>query len=62
MLVQLLLQLYINVCVSSQYTPQQEAAEYQADGEDLPPGTLKLAPHGAVDSPGSVTGFTGGEL
>lgn len=59
---QRLLQLCINVRLSSQCTPQQEAAEHQADGEDLPPGPLKLTPHGAVHFPGSVTGFAGGEL
>lgn len=62
MLIQLLLQLRVNVCLTSECTPQYEAAEYQADGEDLPPGLLKLFPHGAVNFPGSVTGFAGGEL
>lgn len=62
MLIQLLLQLCINVRLFSQRTPQKEGDGKQADGEDLPPGPLILAPQGAVDFPGSVTGFTGGEL
>ena len=59
---QRLLQLCVNVWLSSQRAPQQEAGEHQADGEDLPPGPLELTAHAAVHFPGSVTGFTGGEL
>lgn len=62
MLVQILVQLFINARLFSQYTPQEEAGGEQADGQYFPPWPLKLAPHGAVNFPCSVTGFTGGEL
>lgn len=62
MLIQIFLQLSINVRLSSQCAPQKEANAKQAEGEDVPPTPLKLAPHGAVYFPGPVTGFTGGEL
>lgn len=62
MLVQMLLQLGVDVRLFSQYTPKKKADGKQADREDLPPGPLMLAPHGAVNFPGFVTGFTGGKL
>lgn len=62
MLEQLLLKLSVNVCLLSQPAPQEEAGAEQAEREDLPPGPLVVAPHGAVDSPDPVTGFAAGEL
>lgn len=62
MLVQPLLQLSINVCLPPQCTPQKEDDAQHAEGEDVEPAPLKLAPHGAVHFPDPVTGFTGGEL
>lgn len=62
MLKQLFLQLFIKACLSSQYTPHQEPTTEQADRENLPPGPLKVAPHGAVHFPGPVTAFADGEL
>lgn len=62
MLVQLLLQLYVNVRLLSHCTPQEESCKDEADGKDFPPGPLEITPHGAINVPDFVAGFAGGEL
>ena len=62
MFIEMLLQLLVNVRLSSQHAPQQESDATDAEGNHSPPRSFVLAAERLVHVPGLVTAFAGGEL
>ncbi len=62
MFIEVFLQRVIDLRLSPEDAPDDEAHSNEADGQNFPPGPLVGAAHRTVHFPGSVAGFTAGEL
>ncbi len=58
MFIEVFLQRLIDLCLSPENAPDDEAHSNEADGQNFPPGPLVGAAHRTVHFPGLVAGFT----